>query len=159
MISRICSFRFCPLGRRRFRVELTQCLGSFANLSGTGKLFLMGKTSSPFFIRMEHLQASFNSMISPPSPVVRFAVIYLTWNRTGLPSASTESMISNTSHRRINSEFMRQYYNQCSEEKRTLFSNKRNSAHIEIYCFIKDDFKAKKNYLYNTHFILYFGFK
>ena len=121
MISRMCSFRFWPFGRSMLRVELTQCLGSLASLSAAGKFFLWGNTSPPLFIRIEHLQASCNSMISPPSPVDLLAVIYLTWNRTGLPSASTESMISNTSQSRINCEFMWQYYHWNQEDERTLF--------------------------------------
>ena len=106
MISRICSFRFCPLGNRMFLVELTQWLGSFVILSSTGKFFFAAKISFPFFVLTEHLQASFSSMISPPVFSDLFAVTNFSWNLTGFPWPSNESMISRTSHNRIKVEFM-----------------------------------------------------
>jgi hypothetical protein len=106
MISRICSFRFCPLGSKMFLVELTQWLGSFVILSTAGKFFFAAKISFPFFVLTEHLQASFSSMISPPVFSDRFAVTNFNWNLTGFPWPSNESMISRTSHNRIKVEFM-----------------------------------------------------
>ena len=106
MISRIWSFRFCPLGSKIFRVELTQWLGSFVILSSTGKVFFAAKTSFPFLVLTEHLQAFISSMISPPVFSDRFAVTNFNWNLTGFPWPSMESMISKTSHNRIKVEFM-----------------------------------------------------
>lgn len=106
MISRICSFRFWPLGKRMFLVELTQWLGSFVILSSTGKFFFTAKISLPLMVLTEHLQASFSSMISPPVFSNRFAVTNFSWNLTGFPWPSNESMISRTSHNRIKVEFM-----------------------------------------------------
>ena len=106
MISRTWSFLFCPLGRRMFLVELTQWLGSFVILSTAGKFFFAAKISFPFFVLTEHLQASFNSMISPPVFSDLFAVTNFSWNLTGFPSPSNESMISRTSHNLIKVEFM-----------------------------------------------------
>ena len=106
MISRICSFRFWPLDSRMFLVELTQWLGSFVILSSTGKFFFAAKISFPFFVLTEHLQASFNSMISPPVFSDLFAVTNFSWNLTGFSWPSNESKISRTSHNRIKVEFM-----------------------------------------------------
>ena len=106
MISRICSLRFWPLGSRTFLVELTQWLGSFVTRSSTGKFFFAAKISFPFFVLTEHLQASFNSMISPPVFSNRFAVTNFNWNLTGFPWPSNESIISRTSHNRTKVEFM-----------------------------------------------------
>ena len=105
MISRICSFRFWPLGKRMFLVELTQWLGSFVIRSTAGKFFFAAKISFPFLVLTEHLQASFNSMISPPVFSKRFAVTNFNWNLTGFPWPSIESIISRTSHNRIKVEF------------------------------------------------------
>ena len=106
MISRICNFRFCPLGRRIFLVELTQWLGSFVTRSSAGKFFFAAKNSFPFFVLTEHLQASCSSMISPPVFSNRFAVTNFSWNLTGFPWPSNESMNSKTSHNLIKVEFM-----------------------------------------------------
>ena len=106
MISRICNFRFCPLGSSIFLVELTQWLGSFVILSSAGKFFFAAKISFPFFVLTEHLQASSSSMISPPVFSDLFAVINFNWNLMGFPWLSIESIISRTSHNRINVEFM-----------------------------------------------------
>ena len=106
MISRICSLRFWPLGRRIFLVELTQWLGFFVTRSSVRKFFFVAKISFPFFVLTEHLQASFSSMISPPVFSDRFAVTNFNRNLTGFPWPSKESMISRTSHNRIKVEFM-----------------------------------------------------
>jgi len=106
MISRICSFRFWPLGKRMFLVELTQWLGSFVIRSTAGKFFFIANISLPFVVLTEHLQASFSSMISPPVFSNRFAVTNFNWNLTGFPWPSNESMISRTSHKRTKVEFM-----------------------------------------------------
>jgi len=74
--------------------------------SSAGKFFFAAKISFPFFVLTEHLQASFNSMISPPVFSDRFAVINFNWNLTGFPWPSNESIISKTSHNRIKVEFM-----------------------------------------------------
>ena len=106
MISRICNFRFCPLGKRIFLVELTQWLGSFVILLSTGKFFFTAKYSLPLMVLAEHLQASLSSMISPPVFSDRLAVTNFSWNLTGFPWPSIESIISRTSHNRIKVEFM-----------------------------------------------------
>jgi hypothetical protein len=94
------------LGNRIFLVELTQWLGFFVTRSSAGKFFFPAKISFPFFVLTEHLQASFNSMISPPVFSDLFAVINFNWNLMGFPWLSIESIISRTSHNRINVEFM-----------------------------------------------------
>ena len=106
MISRLCSFRFCPLGSRMFLVELTQWRGSLETWSLAGKFFFAEKISLPFFVLTEHLQASFNSMISPPVFSDRFAVTNFNWKLTGFPWPSIESINSKTSHNLIKVEFM-----------------------------------------------------
>jgi len=106
MISRIWSFRFCPLGRRMFLVELTQWLGFFVTRSSAAKAFFAGNISLPFVVLTEHLQASLSSMISPPVFSDRFAVTNFNWNLTGFPWPSIESINSKTSHNLIKVEFM-----------------------------------------------------
>ena len=102
----MCSFRFCPLGKRMFLVELTQWFGSFVTRSSVGKFFFAAKISFPFFVLTEHLQASFNSMISPPVFSDLFAVTNFNWNLMGFPWPSIESINSKTSHNLIKVEFM-----------------------------------------------------